>query len=86
MTSRWLDRDALAAHISVRPDAIARLQKAGRLPVPSYHLGPRQPRWDRDAVDAALNGGVASTDPNLAVQSLVNEILASRKGRPQASG
>ena len=46
---RWLDRDALARHISVRVDAIARLQRAGRLPNPSYHLGQRQPRWDRDA-------------------------------------
>lgn len=42
---RWLDRDALARHISVRVDAIARLQRAGRLPNPSYHLGQRQPRW-----------------------------------------
>lgn len=57
---RWLDRDALAAHISVRPDAIARLVKAGRLPPASYHLGPRQPRWDRERVDAALAGQVAS--------------------------
>ncbi len=58
--AKWLDRDALAAHISVRPDAVARLVKAGRLPEPSYHLGPRQPRWDRERVDAALAGQVAS--------------------------
>lgn len=58
--ARWLDRDALAAHICVRVDAIARLTRQGRLPEPSYHLGPRQPRWDRDKVDAALSGGVAS--------------------------
>lgn len=57
---RWLDRDALARHICVRVDAIARLQRAGRLPEPSYHLGQRQPRWDRDKVDAALAGEVAS--------------------------
>lgn len=59
-TRRWLDRDALARHISVRVDAIARLQRAGRLPEPSYHLGPRQPRWDRAKVDATLAGEVAS--------------------------
>lgn len=58
--ARWLDRDALAAHICVRPDAIARLVRAGRLPAPSYHLGPRQPRWDRERVDATLAGDVAS--------------------------
>ena len=81
--ARWLDRDALAAHISVRVDAIARLQRAGRLPVPSYHLGPRQPRWDRDKVDAALSGGVASTDPGTAVHALAAQI-ARRAPRSQA--
>jgi len=81
---RWLDRDALARHISVRVDAVARFQRAGRLPPPSYHLGPRQPRWDRDKVDAALSGGVASTDPREAVQALVAEILQGQ-GRARRS-
>ena len=58
--ARWLDRDALARHLCVRVDAIARLLKAGRLPLPSYHLGPRQPRWNADQVDAAMAGEVAS--------------------------
>ena len=83
MDARWLDRDALAARICVRVDAIARLQKAGRLPAPSYHLGPRQPRWDRDQVDAALSGGVASTDPGTAVHALAAQI-ARRAPRSQA--
>ena len=81
--ARWLDRDALAAHISVRPDAIARLQKAGKLPPPSYHLGERRPRWDRDAVDAALSGGVASTDHGTAIHALAAQI-ARRSSRSQA--
>lgn len=83
-TARWLDRDALARHISVRVDAIARFQKAGRLPAPSYHLGPRQPRWDRDKVDAAFSGGVASTDPRTAIHALAAEIAARRPSRSQA--
>ncbi len=83
---RWLDRDGLAAHISVRPDAIHRLLKAGRLPAPSYHLGPRQPRWDRDKVDAALSGGVASTDARTAINALAAQIAARkpRQARSQA--
>lgn len=81
--ARWLDRDALARHISVRVDAVARFQRAGRLPPPSYHLGPRQPRWDRDQVDAALSGGVASTDPRTAINALAAEIAAGRAARPQ---
>jgi predicted DNA-binding transcriptional regulator AlpA len=58
--ARWLDRDALAAHICESPTAIYRLVKQGRIPEPSYKLGRRKPRWDRDAVDAALAGAVAS--------------------------
>lgn len=81
--ARWLDRDALARHICVRPDAIARLQRAGRLPEPSYHLGPRQPRWDRDQVDAALSGGVASTDHGTAIHALAAQI-GRRAPRSQA--
>lgn len=81
--ARWLDRDALAAHISVRVDAISRLQKAGRLPEPSYHLGPRQPRWDRDQVDAALSGGLASTNHGTAIHALAAQI-ARRAPRSQA--
>lgn len=82
---RWLDRDALAAYISVRADAIARLLKSGRLPAPSYHLGPRQPRWDRDKVDATLSGGVASTDPRTAINALAQSIAGRRAPRSQAA-
>lgn len=82
--ARWLDRDALAAHICVRVDAIARLTRQGRLPEPSYHLGPRQPRWDRDKVDAALSGGVASTHHGTAIHDLAAQI-ARRSPRSQAA-
>lgn len=80
---RWLDRDALARYICVRVDALSRLQRAGRLPPPSYHLGPRQPRWDRDLVDATLSGGVASTDPGTAIHALAAKI-ARRAPRSEA--
>lgn len=57
---RWLDRDACAAYISVRVDELPRLMKRGLLPSPSLHLGPRSPRWDREALDARFDGSVAS--------------------------
>lgn len=57
---RWMDREALARHISVRVDYVARLVKAGKLPRPSYHLGPKCPRWDRQAVDSFFENGLAS--------------------------
>lgn len=71
---RWLDRAALARHICVNPNAVARLLRDGRLPPPSYHLGPRNPRWDRGQVDAAFNGGLASANANQAIHALAHEI------------
>jgi hypothetical protein len=75
---RWLDREALARHICVRPGAVSRLLRDGRLPAPSYHLGPRNPRWDRGQVDAAFDGGLASADPSQAIHALAQEIRAGR--------
>lgn len=59
-TPRWLDREATAQYIGVRVDHLPRLRRRGLLPEPSCHLGPRSPRWDRDALDAAFGAPVAS--------------------------
>ena len=75
---RWLDRDHAAQHLCIRPDELRRIVKAGRIPAPSYHLGPRKPRWDRLAIDAAMTGTlapVASTDIDVAVEAICNDIL-----------
>jgi putative transposase len=65
MAERWLDRDALARYICVRVDYLPRMQRAGKLPPPSYHAGPKCPRWDRDLVDAAFSDDTPSvTGPN----------------------
>lgn len=82
--TRWLDRDACAAYISVRVDELPRLVRRGFLPAPNYHLGPKSPRWDREALDARFAGSVASPAQahDLAVQDAINAILG--KGR-QAS-
>ena len=73
---RWLDRKALAIHISVRVDYVSRLVKSGKLPAPSYHLGPKSPRWDRLAVDACFEGEMRSASRSVdeAVQALVEKI------------
>ncbi len=81
---RWLDRDACATYISVRVDELPRLMKRGLLPAPSLHLGPRCPRWDREALDARFGGSAASVDPDLIVQAAIHEIIAEgRARRPQ---
>lgn len=70
MTSpRWLDLPAAAAYLSVRPDRIRALVRAGRLPAPSYALGDRAPRWDRLALDACFAGGAASTNADQAAHA-----------------
>ena len=86
--ARWLDREAAARHVSVRVDQLPRLVRAGRLPQPSYHLGPRNPRWDRLALDSAFQGGLASTDPEQVAAAVVQGIYdraahADRAARPR---
>lgn len=75
---RWLDQEAAADYISVRPDALPRLVKAGRIPQPVYPIGPRQPRWDRLALDSHFQGGPASTDPEQAMSAAAQAILAGQ--------
>lgn len=74
---RWLDKEALARHLCVRVSSIGRLVEQGRIPAPSYHLGPRLPRWDRLTVDATLEAGLASQDATQAVHALAQEIRAA---------
>lgn len=53
---RWLDADDTAAYIGKRVEQLPRLVKDGKLPEPSRHLGPKQPRWDRLAIDRLFEG------------------------------
>ena len=53
-TPRWLDRNALAAYVSLRVDQIPRFVRTGQLPQPSYQLGPKSPRWWSGAIDEAF--------------------------------
>lgn len=78
---RWLDRDALASYVSARVDELPRLAKAGKLPAPSHHLGPRSPRWWSADVDAMFRGKVASqADPDAVIRDAVAKIQG-RQGR-----
>lgn len=84
--ARWLDREALAAHISARVDELPRLLRAGKLPRPSYHLGPRSPRWWSGDVDALFGRALASAPTGAAnlAKAIIEE--ARRPRRPQAAG
>jgi hypothetical protein len=49
--TRWLSRRAAAEYLSMEVDHLKRHVKAGRLPKPSFHLGHKTPRWDREALE-----------------------------------
>ena len=76
---RWLNPDTAAAYIGVRVERLRPLVKAGKLPAPSYHLGPNQPRFDRLALDRAFSGEGGSnaqeTSADAAFQRAANEII-----------
>lgn len=79
--AQWLDRNALAQHISVRVDELPRLQKAHKLPRPSYHLGPKSPRWRRDQVDSLFSGNApepAKPTARELTSQIVQDILKGR--------
>jgi diphthamide synthase (EF-2-diphthine--ammonia ligase) len=81
---RWLDADAASDYLSLRVDAFLRAVTAGRIPQPSRHLGERTKRWDREALDAVMMGGTASTDTRTAVHALAEEIKTEGRARRQA--
>jgi hypothetical protein len=80
MPSRWLSPSAAADYLDVRVDALPRLVRAGRVPAPDYSLGPRSPRYDRESLDRAMGGSVASRDPDKALEAW-REKKAQRAGR-----
>lgn len=61
---RWLSARRAAEYLDVRPDALQRLVKLGRIPAPSYQLGPRLPLWDRLELDRALGNNRRGNNPN----------------------
>lgn len=81
--ARWLDPEATARYISVRIDALPRLVRECRIPKPDYTLGPRSPRWDRNALDAAFGGRTASTNHRVAVQAYVEQEDERHRARRQ---
>ena len=79
--SRWLSPAGAALYLSVRIDALPRLVRQARIPAPSYALGKRSPRWDKRALDAALDGDESSGDMDWAVDEIVSKL---RKNQAEA--
>lgn len=81
-TARWLDREAAAAYLSLRVDELPRKVKEGKLPQPSYHFGPKSPRWDRHKLDEMLGGPVGFArrpDIDARIAAIASEAPRRRK-------
>lgn len=81
--TRWLSPHDAAAHVGLTFDAFRRRVRSGAMPQPSHALGPRNPRWDRVALDAAMTGA-----PPLARRPLsgaINAILTEGRQKAQAA-
>ncbi len=76
--TRWLSRRAAAEYLSMEVDHLKRHVKSGKLPRPSFHLGPKTPRWDREALDAAIQGGQGQAE---SYEETVNDILSGKYSR-----
>lgn len=80
---RWLDAPAAAAYLCLRVDAFTRKMRSGMVPPPSYSLGERTPRWWSADLDALMRADTASTNTQLAVEALAEEIRAKAQSRPR---
>lgn len=83
--ARWLDRDGLKAYVGgLDNEKIRRMVRAGKLPAPSYRMGPKSPLWWSADIDAALAGRVASAAgrPSLAEAILAKASRSDRNAPP----
>jgi predicted DNA-binding transcriptional regulator AlpA len=93
---RWLDAETTAAYLGVWPELLPRLVGQGKIPRPSYHLGYRSPRWDREELDRQMSSlasrkrsraAPVSAEPELAESELAeSELGGAGQGGPRVGG
>jgi excisionase family DNA binding protein len=84
---RWLDHEEAARYLSLRPGALLRLVKQGRLPAPVGR--GRQRRWPTAEIDAAMGALPSKAVLPLSDQTLMDEaeiVSASVSLRASESG
>ena len=56
--NRWLTLPHAAEYLDLSVDSLRRLVRAGKLPQPDRSLGVRMPRWDKEALDKAMQSSL----------------------------
>ena len=68
--TRWLSLPHAAEHLDLSVDSLRRLVRQGKLPKPDRSLGVRLPRWDKEALDNAMQSRPRSlSDPQQALEA-----------------
>lgn len=76
--TRWLDADAAADYLSLRPEAFLRRVRRGDIPAGSSALGGRSTRWSTSQLNDLMSGE-KSQHSNKAMQYV--QRLEAEKGR-----
>jgi hypothetical protein len=71
---RWLTPEQTAQRLGTQVHKLPTLVKKGKLPSPSYHLGPRSPRYDLTTLDSLMTQG--HHNPRASLATLADEIRA----------
>ncbi len=79
--NRWMAPEAAATYIGRRVDELPRLVKRGLLPKPSYHFGPRSPRWDRTTLDALFEAKPARPSMDVVAQEIAETLAQGGRKR-----
>jgi len=83
---RWLSPEQCAARIGAKEHQLPRMVRAGKLPAPSLHLGPRTPRYDILALDALMSGAQSVRSADQATQETVSAIIERARRKTAAGG
>lgn len=79
--NRWLSLPHAAEYLDITTDSLRRLVRAGKLPPPDRSLGARMPRWDKEALDKAMQRTpIIVSDPDRAVEVWLEK---QRQNRPR---
>jgi predicted DNA-binding transcriptional regulator AlpA len=77
--TRWLSLPHAAEHLDLSVDSLRRLVRQGKLPQPDRSLGVRMPRWDKEALDKAMQRTAPSKrDPDQALEVWLEKQRARR--------